>query len=141
MYAPTLFSPYVCFSDIVYVGTIHSNHAELSKKMLEAGKHVLCEKPMAINWKQGKEVIDLARKKHLFFGEVSTFVLLSLASTYDTFPGVYYMFTHSLCFYLKEILSSKITMLRQFNETRHEKTCFCHMRTTKVQISLRIRAV
>lgn len=55
--------------DIVYVGTIHSNHAELSKKMLEAGKHVLCEKPMAINWKQGKEVIDLARKKHLFFGE------------------------------------------------------------------------
>ena len=27
------------------------------------------------------------------------------------------------------------------NEPRHEKTCFCHMRTTKAQISLRIRAV
>ena len=94
VYAPTLFSIYVCFSDIVYVGTIHSNHAELSKKMLEAGKHVLCEKPMAINWKQGKEVIDLARKKHLFFGEVRTFVLLSMTSMYDTFLGVYYMFTH-----------------------------------------------
>ena len=26
-------------------------------------------------------------------------------------------------------------------EPRHEKTCFCHMRTTKAQISLRIRAV
>ena len=26
-------------------------------------------------------------------------------------------------------------------EPRHEKTCLCHMRTTKVQISLRIRAV
>ena len=25
-------------------------------------------------------------------------------------------------------------------EPRHEKTCFCHMRTTKAQISLRIRA-
>ena len=24
-------------------------------------------------------------------------------------------------------------------EPRHEKTCFCHMRTTKVQISLHIR--
>ena len=27
------------------------------------------------------------------------------------------------------------------NESRHEKTCLCHMRTTKAQISLRIRAV
>ena len=26
-------------------------------------------------------------------------------------------------------------------EPCHEKTCFCHMRTTKAQISLRIRAV
>ena len=26
-------------------------------------------------------------------------------------------------------------------EPRHEKTCLCHMRTTKAQISLRIRAV
>ena len=26
-------------------------------------------------------------------------------------------------------------------EPRHEKTCFMHMRTAKVQISLRIRAV
>ena len=61
------------FTDIVYIGTIHSNHAELSKKMLAAGKHVLCEKPMAINWKQGKEVIDLAKKNKLFFSEVSDF--------------------------------------------------------------------
>ena len=28
---------------------------------------------MAINWKQGKEVIDLAKKKNLFFGEVSVY--------------------------------------------------------------------
>ena len=27
------------------------------------------------------------------------------------------------------------------NEPRHEKTCYCHMRTTKAQISLHIRAV
>ena len=26
-------------------------------------------------------------------------------------------------------------------EARHEKTCLCHMRTTKVQINLSIRAV
>ena len=29
---------------------------------------------------------------------------------------------------------------KQSYEPRHEKTCFCHMRTTKAQISLRIRA-
>ena len=29
----------------------------------------------------------------------------------------------------------------KINEPCHEKTCFCHMRTTKAQISLRIRAV
>ena len=60
------------YTEVVYIGTIHSNHAQLSKQMLEAGKHVLCEKPMAINWRQGKEVIDLAKKKNLFFGEVGT---------------------------------------------------------------------
>ena len=27
------------------------------------------------------------------------------------------------------------------NEPRHEKTCFCHMRTAKAQISLRIHTV
>ena len=27
------------------------------------------------------------------------------------------------------------------HELRHEKTCLCHMRTTKAQISLRVRAV
>ena len=34
-------------------------------------------------------------------------------------------------------------ILAVFNsyELRHEKTCFCHMQTTKAQISLRIRAV
>ena len=26
-------------------------------------------------------------------------------------------------------------------EPRHEKTCLCHMRTTKAQISLRIRSL
>ena len=33
------------------------------------------------------------------------------------------------------------TIVIKLHELHHEKTCFCHMRTTKVQISLRIRAV
>lgn len=39
--------------------------------MLHAGKHVLCEKPMAMNYKSAKEVLDLAREKKLLFIEVS----------------------------------------------------------------------
>ena len=38
--------------------------------MLNNGKHVLCEKPLAMNYKEVKEMIDLAKEKGLFFAEV-----------------------------------------------------------------------
>ena len=40
-------------------------------------------------------------------------------------------------------LTDKVVAKEHFlrNEPYHEKTCFCHMRTTKTQISLCIRAV
>ena len=38
--------------------------------MLNSGKHVLCEKPMAMNYKEVKEMIDLAKEKGLFLMEV-----------------------------------------------------------------------
>jgi len=64
---------YPCYiSEIVYISTLNTNHVELSKKMLNAGKHVLCEKPMAMNYKQAKEVLDLAKEKQLLFIEVWT---------------------------------------------------------------------
>jgi len=37
--------------------------------MLEAGKHVLCEKPMTMNLKHTKELIELAESKGLFLME------------------------------------------------------------------------
>lgn len=37
--------------------------------MLNAGKHVLCEKPLAMNYKQAKKSIELAKKKGLFLME------------------------------------------------------------------------
>ena len=37
--------------------------------MLEAGKHVLLEKPMAMNLKESKELVRLAREKGAFFME------------------------------------------------------------------------
>lgn len=55
---------------VVYVATIHTSHATLSNLALSHGKHVLCEKPMAINLREANEVVALAKSKDLFFMEV-----------------------------------------------------------------------
>lgn len=52
--------------DVVYVATPHSRHKEDCILCLEAGKAVLCEKPFTMNAQEAREVIDLAREKHLF---------------------------------------------------------------------------
>lgn len=63
---------FVMLSDIVYIGTINTNHVELSIKMLQSGKHVLCEKPMALNYKQAVQVLEVAKKSKKLFIEVGT---------------------------------------------------------------------
>lgn len=55
--------------DIVYIGTINPQHYEVAALMLENGKHVLCEKPLTLNQKQTKKLIELARSKGLFLRE------------------------------------------------------------------------
>ncbi|XP_070574450.1 trans-1,2-dihydrobenzene-1,2-diol dehydrogenase-like [Ptychodera flava] len=55
--------------DIAYIGAIHTEHAKLSKMMLNAGKNVLCEKPMGLTVKETKEILELAKEKNLFFME------------------------------------------------------------------------
>ena len=37
--------------------------------MLNAGKHVICEKPLGMNLKETRELIELARKQKLFLME------------------------------------------------------------------------
>ena len=39
--------------DVVYIGTPHSRHCDDTLLYLDAGKHVLCEKPFAINQRAG----------------------------------------------------------------------------------------
>ncbi|ETM32868.1 hypothetical protein L914_19814 [Phytophthora nicotianae] len=55
--------------DVVYIGTIHPTHCELAQLALSHGKHVLVEKPMAMNAKEAEAVVALAKQKHLFFME------------------------------------------------------------------------
>ena len=55
--------------DIVYVATPQSSHERDTLMFLEAGKHVLCEKPFALNAAQGRRMVDAARDRGLFLME------------------------------------------------------------------------
>jgi predicted dehydrogenase len=55
--------------DAIYIATTHNFHHPNTLLCLEHQKAVLCEKPLAINAKQVKEMVDLARRKKVFFME------------------------------------------------------------------------
>ena len=48
--------------DAIYIGLPNSMHREWTIKCLKAGKHVLCEKPMASNLAETQEMFDVARQ-------------------------------------------------------------------------------
>jgi dihydrodiol dehydrogenase / D-xylose 1-dehydrogenase (NADP) len=49
--------------DAVYIGTVHTTHAELAIAALEAGKAVLCEKPVTPTVADTQRVIAMAREQ------------------------------------------------------------------------------
>lgn len=55
--------------EIVYICTTNQLHYKNVKEALEAGKHVLCEKPMTPTLNETKELCDLAKEKGLFLME------------------------------------------------------------------------
>lgn len=48
--------------DLVTVATPNATHFEITKAFLQAGFHVLCEKPMTITVQEGEEIVGLARE-------------------------------------------------------------------------------
>lgn len=58
--------------DTVYVALPNFLHYSFSKKALEAGKNVICEKPITSNYKEFKELRDLAKEKNLIIVEAMT---------------------------------------------------------------------
>ena len=50
--------------ELVVVNTPNYTHYEYTKKALEAGKHVVVEKPFTINVEEGEELITLAKKQN-----------------------------------------------------------------------------
>ncbi|MDJ0338137.1 Gfo/Idh/MocA family oxidoreductase [Cryobacterium sp. PH31-O1] len=51
--------------DVIYVSTPHPFHAEHAMLALNAGKHVLIEKPIALNAHEARQIVDLATSKNL----------------------------------------------------------------------------
>lgn len=54
--------------DVIDIGTPNDTHAKISVAALKAGKHVLCEKPLAINVEDAKLSYETAKTKGLVNG-------------------------------------------------------------------------
>ena len=54
--------------EIILNLTVPKAHFEVSKKALLNNKHVYTEKPMAINLKDGKELLKISKRKKLYIG-------------------------------------------------------------------------
>jgi predicted dehydrogenase len=55
--------------DVVYVATPHSAHHAATRICLEAGKAVLCEKPLTLDLASARDLVDTARKSGVFLME------------------------------------------------------------------------
>mgnify|MGYP001420341838 CR=1 FL=1 len=76
--APKLYSSYESLlsdSEVhaVYIALPHSMHAEWTKKAAKAKKHILCEKPLTINYQESLSVVEVARDNEVFLMEAFVF--------------------------------------------------------------------
>jgi predicted dehydrogenase len=67
--------------DVVDIATPSHTHFELAMAALESGKHVLCEKPVAYDYRETRRAFEVARKKGL---------KTKLGFTFRYSPGVQY---------------------------------------------------
>ena len=55
--------------DIIYIATPHAFHYEQTMACVKNGKHVLCEKPMALTYNQTAAMINAAKENKVFLME------------------------------------------------------------------------
>jgi predicted dehydrogenase/aryl-alcohol dehydrogenase-like predicted oxidoreductase len=55
--------------EAVYISTPHPMHAQWAIRAAEAGKHILCEKPLALNYAEAMAVVEAARDSDVFLME------------------------------------------------------------------------
>ena len=82
--------------DVVHVCTPNRSHSFITVDALEAGKHVMCEKPMAINPEEAKKMLDAKNRtgKKLSIGYQSRFrddaLYMKKEAEDGTFGDIYY---------------------------------------------------
>ena len=55
--------------DLVYVGTPHSHHYDVTREALMVGKPCLVEKAFMANHRQAKAIVELAHERKVFLAE------------------------------------------------------------------------
>ncbi|MBQ8397465.1 MAG: Gfo/Idh/MocA family oxidoreductase [Clostridia bacterium] len=82
--------------DVVHVLTPNRSHSTITVDALEAGKHVMCEKPMAINSAEAQKMLDAAKRtgKKLSIGYQSRHradsLYMKAEAEAGTFGDIYY---------------------------------------------------
>ena len=62
--------------NIVYISTVNSRHFRWAMAALEAGKHVVCEKPMTTSAAETAQLFEKAKEKGLFLMEAEKMLFL-----------------------------------------------------------------
>jgi predicted dehydrogenase len=55
--------------EAVYIATPHPLHAQWAIRCAKAGKHILCEKPLTMDFRDAVKVVDAARRHRVFLME------------------------------------------------------------------------
>ena len=88
--------------DVVHVCTPNRSHSFITVDALEAGKHVMCEKPMAINSEEATKMLEAAKRtgKKLTIGYQSRFransQFMKKEAEKGTFGEIYYAKAHAI---------------------------------------------
>ncbi len=93
----------------VYIDTALEEHYKLIKKALHAGKHVLCENPLALHKNELKELLSLARKEKV--------LLLSALKTafLPAFNQLLSELNNGIVGEIKEVRGTRTSLFREKN--------------------------
>jgi len=88
--------------DVIHVCTPNKSHSVISVDALESGKHVMCEKPMAINAEEAQKMVDAAKRsnKKLTVGYQNRYrpdsLYLKEEAEKGRFGDIYYAKAHAI---------------------------------------------
>ena len=123
--------------DCVFISSVNAHHYEQVIKAAEAGKNILCEKPIALNSKQAEEMIEACKRNDVFLTvdylyrlhphvikvkeliknqTIGKLVSLNVSSNFDFPPGSNFRFNKELSGggALRDLGTHMIDLLRYF---------------------------